>query len=341
MNLLELRDLMEERSAAAPPPPGERTVAVAGRVRRVHQRRVALVAGVVVALLLAAGVPVLAGRGTHRAPQPAASPTRYRLIDGFPEYAGGARVVGTADAALAAGQVLTVIVPGNSLGFTFTERCEVGSPDVTVMISWRVNGHPVSSGTCNGSVRPGGSMRDDFGAGDGQTAVLTVTVLSAQRWLHGDPQQPEVTTTSSPVPVPEGTIAIAVGARIPWAQYPLPSQPATLHPLDATDLPGNILPADDPTAQVIDSDPADPLAPRTVTLAPGLGTELDMVAQTPGFLTVLVDGVELTTGEWWDYQIPLSSATLPDTVQSGPHTLTFVPAHLTGGWRVVIHSASW
>lgn len=336
MNLLEFRDVLAERSAQLPAPELDRIEGVRRRVRQVRRRRVAVVAAAAVAVLLVVGYPALTRGSPHRAPQPAATGPGIRVIDGFPEYADGARLVGTAHGDLAMGSTVRLTIPGNSLGYSFASSCSVAGAYVSVLLSWQLNGVQLSSGTCGGpdgggSVQTGGEL-SRYGIVDGQPAELTAQVVSATMHLTISPESPDHPEASGQtVLVPPGSITIAASVRIPVADYPFPPRPAQLRDLDRLDV-WNV---NDPAALVLSSDRADPLAPRSLTFTAAAGTELDAVAQTPGALRIELDGAPLTTAEYWDYLAGICAATV---ATGGTHTLTVYPERVTGEWRVVIHN---
>ncbi|TCB98353.1 hypothetical protein E0H26_08170 [Micromonospora zingiberis] len=74
------------------------------------------------------------------------------------------------------------------------------------------------------------------------------------------------------------------------------------------------------------------------------------VSQTPGLLHVRVAGVEVVTGEWWDYQLAghgmFGDADGQwrrdfgvDLRRGDPVLVEVVPEHVTGAWQVVLTPA--
>jgi hypothetical protein len=90
-------------------------------------------------------------------------------------------------------------------------------------------------------------------------------------------------------------------------------------------------------------DPADPNRRVQLTTKWGASARLRLRAQTPGAMTVTVNGVEVARGQWWDYGQML--------VDSGPDldwppgrkpapgatvTVTVTPQRMTGDWAAAL-----
>lgn len=321
MNLTDLRDELDARSI-----PGDdllgpaRLAGVQGRIRTIRRRRaggVAAAIAVVVALLIGYGtLPRPAAL-----PEPATSPGPS-MVNGFPEYAFGARVVSTGTAAMR--EPLTLTAVAGDRGFSFTHRCAV--TDEHLMVRWRIAGRNDSSGaSCstdsNGSYRPDDTFWTQAGIRPGDTVTFVV-------WVEWDGRKPRST------PLPDGSYSFAVMRRLAFEEYPLPPRPAVLEPL--SEAAANISPAG--AIAVVESDPADPNGVRSLTVAVPAGASLDIGAQTPGTMRVLVDGKLLATAEWWSYDLGISGYTLRYGEKGTRRvTLTFQPEHMTGAWRAVIH----
>ncbi|MEV6815927.1 hypothetical protein [Micromonospora sp. NPDC051296] len=216
-------------------------------------------------------------------------------------------------------------------------RCDGVADDVMVERELAVNGNHVAGGSCDGTLRPADWAGKGVAVGEPATFVMTIT--GAQR--SGD-------AGSVSVPVPEnGTVALAIGERIPFDQYQLPPRPAgTLGPLE-NNLPAGCTEALCPNVVIIRSDPADPTRPVRQTLTWRTLTSIDMIAQTPGLLHLRVGGVEVGTGEWWDYEMA-GFGTYGDErgewkrkhgldLSPGDQvTVEVVPEHFTGAWQVVL-----
>ncbi|NUR24815.1 MAG: hypothetical protein HOV83_03035, partial [Catenulispora sp.] len=108
--MIDLKELMEQRSADAPSLDGMRIGAVHARItRRRRQLTTGAIAAVVAVAVLVTGLIV--GAPAHRsAPTPAATPSP-RQINGFPEYASGARVIASGRQAYSAGPLTLTWTP--------------------------------------------------------------------------------------------------------------------------------------------------------------------------------------------------------------------------------------
>ena len=341
MNLTDLKQVLDERS-------GESAEHVVHHMRlhgvrakvvaRRRRRAAAWTTCAVVALAGLATAAVVPGLRPDATPTPANRPSPVRTIEGFPEYASGARVVAARSAALPERRIEVTIVP-TTLDLVVFTRCDGTGEQVELEEKVTVNGHDFVGGGCGGASRPHGWEGLDVAVGKPATFVMTIT--GAQRSDE---------TGDVPVAVPDaGTFGLAIGERIPFDQYPLPPRPATLGPLTTTLMAG-CTEALCPDATIIRSDPADPARPVRQTLAWKTLDSIDMVAQTPGLLHVRVNGVEITTGEWWDYQ--MSGSGMYGDKDGGwkrefglePRpgdavTIEIVPEHLTGAWQVVLSPA--
>ena len=335
MNLTDLKQVFDERSGD----PAEhvmhhlRLQGVRGKVVARRRRRVAAwTAGAIVAVagVAAAVVPGLRPDGT---PTPADTPSPVRTIEGFPEYGNGARVVAAKSAALPQHRVELTIVP-TILDLVVFNRCDGVGERISLEKKVTVNGHLFVSGSCGGTYRPQGWA--GLGVAVGKPATFVLTITGAERYDEADGVR---------VPIPEtGTFGLAIGERIPFDRYPLPPRPGTLDPL-REDLPAGCTEASCPDVVIIRSDPADPTRTVRRTLTWETMHGIDLVAQTPGFLHVRVNGVEVATGEWWDYA--MSGNGMYGDKDGGwkqfgldPHpgdsvTIEVVPEHITGAWQVV------
>jgi hypothetical protein len=258
------------------------------------------------------------------------------MIEGFPEYANGARVVAAQSAALPERRVEVTVVP-TTLDLVVFSRCAVADDDeVALDEELSVNGHALGSGSCGGSsVR--GSWKG-MGVAVGKPATFAMKITGARRWDGSERRT---------VPIPQAaTLGLAIGERIPFTQYPLPARPSgPLGPL--TDmLPAGCTETECPKAVIIRSDPADPTRTvrRTVTWKPV--DVVAMVAQTPGLLEVRVNGVRITTGEWWNYDRngvhmygdkdgAWKSEFGLDLRAGDSVAIEVVPRYITGDWQVV------
>lgn len=320
MNLTDLRAVLDEYAGeAAPLAQGEsRLRGVHGKVRAGRQRRAAVgVLATIVVLLI--GYAVAARRPINGTPPPPAttpSVTPVLTVNGFAEYAAGAHLIQTRWAPLSDGEI-AFVVDGNPRGWAFSARCDADDPTRELWIDWVVNGKHVSRHSCPSepgmSIRPADTVWTGLNLAPERHALIVATV----------------TTESGPLPT--GTFAVAVSERMAFTDYPLPPRPATLRPLDPPQI-ANVDPAFG--FGTVESDPADPTRPQTIVVDEDRTVTIDMISQTPGYLHVIVDGTELATAEWWDYTLGIYGV---DVQTPGRHTITFVPDHLSGAWRAVLH----
>ncbi|WP_189198197.1 hypothetical protein [Micromonospora fulviviridis] len=289
-----------------------------------------------------AGIAVAAvvpGLRTPVTPTPANRPSPVRTVEGFPEYAKGARVVAADSAALPERQIELTIVP-TTLDLVIFSRCDGTGDAVELDERLSVNGHLLTGGGCGGSTQ----LRswDGLDVAVGKSATFVMTIPGAKRFDGTD---------KVPVAIPDsGTFALAIGVRVPFDQYPLPPRPAgPLAPLPRTLMAG-CTEALCPGAVIIGSDPADPERPIKRTVVWKMTDSLEMLAQTPGLLHVRVNGVEVTTGEWWDYQMSTVGMYGDkdgawkrefglDLNRGDSVTIEIVPEHVTGAWQVVFTPA--
>lgn len=336
-----LRDLFEDRSAAEPDEAVHRArlAAVHRRIARARRRRVAAAGAAVATVAVLVGVVTSGIRDPRQVPDrpvgdvptvsPSASPTA-RTIEGFPEYLNGARVLAAASASLPDTTATLTFVP-RTHDLVFFTRCD--PPEVSAQMLYPEGS--VGSGRC-GSSHAGYSEEwlASLGIRVGKPATIR---LEAKGTLP-------LAGRARPGPLPEsGSIAIAVGERVPFDEYPLPPRPAALPPL-----------ATPPNAETtVRSAPGDPLAPRTVELRSRKRLTFFAQLQTPGTLRVLADGREVTSCVKWDYattstrpsQAEIDNGCYEELIpgdsdkpkKSGdPITITIEPRHVTGDWAVHI-----
>ncbi|MFG3578246.1 hypothetical protein [Micromonospora chersina] len=333
MNLTDLRQVLDERSGepAAQDRHDERLRGVRAKVVARRHRRVAT--WTACALVVLGGVvaaAVVPGLHADRTPAPADSPSPERTIEGFPEYANGARLVAVKSAALPERRVELTFVP-STLDLVVSTRCDY--PLLQEQLS--INGHVYDSqGDCGGVNLGPGWDRYDVAVGKPATFVLTIT---GTRPLD---QSGEIRTE---VPA-SGTFGLAISERTPLDQYPLPSRPSGAPgplalPAGCTEVPcqGFV---------IIRSDPADPSRPVQQTVTWKTTHSIVLAAQTPGLLHLRVNGTEIKTGRWWDY------AGNPDGMYGDedgrwkrdfgldlrpgdPVTIEIVPERITGAWQVI------
>ncbi|SNT64434.1 hypothetical protein SAMN05421812_11736 [Asanoa hainanensis] len=335
MNTTDLRQLLDERSgdSAEQVMHHLRLRGVAAKVRRRRRRRVATWAACVLVAL--GGFSAFALRP---GPTPPAPPTTH-TIEGFPEYGLGTRVTAAASADFAVRRVEVTLVP-STLDLTVFTRCDRVSDTTAIDMTVTVNDHELTGGTCGAAAR-WSTWTPELGVVKDRPATFVMTITGARRF---DGEQ----TVAAPIPE-TGTFGLALGERVPFDSYPLPPRPSgPLPPLDEN--PSFCSTARCLDAVIIRSDPNDPTLPvrRTLTWKP-LST-IDLVSQTPGFLHLRVNDVEIATGEWWDYEQGGHGVTgdqggqwkEPFGLDPRPGdrvTIEIVPEHQTGDWQVILKPA--
>jgi hypothetical protein len=293
-----------------------RLVQVHRRIARVRRRR--RVAGGIAAVLLLA-IAGLALTTPHPGPviQPAPPPNPDATVDGFAVYQYGARIVATKVAHLPVTELTVTYVP-TTVDLIIATRC---SPQDSVDLDITVNGDLFSSGSCDvvtSNDNPNGMST--FGVAVGKPSTFKLTAKA-----HGGAEVPGA-----------GEFALGIGERMPFESYPFPPRPATLKPINFDH--GN------DWAYRIDSDPADPLAPRSIQVVwPAVvrdeGPEAVAVSLTPGYLRLSVDGRLIGIHAQWDYVDRTTSAFLGGNVHHQPGevvTLTVEPSKVTGPWAVAV-----
>ncbi|MEV0720546.1 hypothetical protein, partial [Asanoa sp. NPDC050611] len=231
----------------------------------------------------------------------------------------GARVVAAASAALPERRVEVTVVP-TTLDLVVFTRCGDGGSTASVNSQVTVNGHLLTEGACTGAARWGADTWPDYGVAPGRPATFVLTV----------------TDTATDLPA-AGDVALAVGQGVPFDEYPLPPRPAgSLAPL----------PPAAAGAVVLASDPDDPTRSVRRSLTWQDIDSIHMRSQTPGLLHVRVSGVQIATGEWWDYQAggygTYGNGKPGFGVSARPGeqvTVEVTPEHVTGAWQVVLQPA--
>jgi hypothetical protein len=338
MNLTDLRDVLDERSATDHAEARSHLIldGVYDRleVRRKRRRAATTVTsgvGLTVVVIAAFAMTPPSGstppttlpwQATPSATVP--SPTGV-YIEGFAEYANGAKVIAAASVPTPTRTVSVVFVP-TSLDLGFFTRCE-GNGDYVVA----VNGKQFSSGTGCGSayLSTTGPLGKQYGVtvGEPSTATFSVTADS-------------------------GSLALAVGQNVAPADYRFPPRPQTLRPIEHPDEERRMayLTQEDMYAGDWGMAPDSRLwnKAQSAYFPWGEPIRVKVQAQTPGAMTVKVNGVEVLSHEWWDYEqgrgISIDSTDWKesyglDLKKGDPITLTVTPTRMTGDWYVHVQHA--
>jgi hypothetical protein len=336
MNVTDLKDVLEERSVDSADHVLHHMRLSGVRAKVVSRRRRRAATWATFAVVAIAGFTAAVVPGLRNANRPPATRTpAIHMIKGFSEYAAGARVVAAESATLPTRQI-TVTAPFPALGFTIFTRCTRVPDGVQLMEEITFNGRALTSGTCGGAVGP--LNWTQLGVEVGKPVTLVMTITGAKQFSAD---------SKTAVPLPDGAeFKLALGERIPFTDYPLPPRPTTLKPFE-DNLPAGCTQALCPQTTIIRSDPDAVSRPRTVTLTWRTLSSIDMVSQTPGLLHVKVNGVEVTVGEWWNYENAgvgmfgdESDAWAREfglRMKPGDRVIIeIVPEHVAGAWQVVL-----
>jgi hypothetical protein len=319
------------------PPSGVDIDRVVRRQRRAARVRPAL-ATLAAAAVLAAGGGVALQLTGGSATQAPGDP-----LAGFPEYVDGARVIAAAEGSIDE-QLSLTFTPG-TVDLVLLTRCEsdqVGEEPVVLEADLTSNVGPATT-TLDwlcvvgepGAVAPDSVLLQDGdgwggfwdGLAVGEPTTLDVEVVGA-REMAGD-WLPDL---------PDGTLAVGIAERVTWEEYEFPQRPGVLAPLPEA-RGGSV---------EVRADTADPNRRMETTMVwrdeYGCGAEVahpfSLISQTPGSLTVFVDGVEVGERVWWDYEQAefgfVSDALCGEVTDGEVVTVAVEPEHMTGDWRVRI-----
>jgi hypothetical protein len=331
-----LRDLFQERSAIAPVTvrQEQRLDAVRHRIARARRRRAAGAAGGLGVVLAATATIAVAGHGSDVAPpgQPPTTTTRptpsAASIEGFPTVLEGARILAAASVAIRPGRSGTLrLQTAATAEVAFFARCSPQIDGVYVRLVWPAGNE--STVPCGGSLRwYDRNGLSHLGISPGEPATVRFRVTA-------DPARAESPSS--------GTIAVAVGERLPAGEVPQPPAPSTLPPLPRP-------PADADVVTTIRNRPGQPLAPRVVRIDWQPHLQFFVLMQTPGDVRVRLDGEQFMRCEKWDYSPPPAPPRYVDgcgeerilegSAKGGKPgdtlTVTVLPARVTGDWAVVV-----
>lgn len=340
--MIDLGEVVREDPPAPRVSPARRALAWSVRHRRWVAAGLALL---LLSLTVYAQSPNLFPQPTPTAgPTGEPQPSPMRRIEGFPEYAHGARVIAAASAPIRTGTVSLTWTFDDS-AITLFDRCEyLGPENSMVFTETTVNGRPWFGSSCGPNNGGGGSMRPDpttwssfdIRAGDQVTVVVKLT-----RAQQVDP----VSGEKKAVPMPQtGLLAIAIGAPVAFSAFPLPPRPSVLPSLQVP-ISGNAPDGGEGGLVTVDATHA----PTTieVPLAWSGSFDVSIASTTPGSLRLAIAGVPVHTCEFWNYEG--SSCGISWTVgqndgfpwlkeitakKGSTVILTVTPEHVTGPWGV-------
>jgi hypothetical protein len=303
--MIDLRELMDERSAGHGMPAGDRLVSVQRKIAvRRRRRAVTGVAGMVVIVAAAVAYATVPGRGSApdvpaaassatppTSAPPSSTPVAGRKFGPFTEYARGYRVVAVGKAPVSSKKVSLTwrVTETNAEVFTYCPGLPDGGMSLDAELA--VDGSPVGYLNCTSELH-----QDPSGVGKGALARAAFsvgeTVTVTYRLI--DAQGTRGTSRRAAIPN-RGTIYVAVAEKVPFTRFPLPPRPARLSPPRPDGMAG------EPGTKVVNSDPTDPNKPVTTTLTWHRGYDFTVVPQTPGIYRVAVNGVDVLVGEVYDY----------------------------------------
>jgi hypothetical protein len=306
VKVTELREVLDERSRTTPDEVMQhlRLAGVKAKVRTRRRRR-AIAWTAVGAILVMGGIAfALAPLSSRTSSPPAAAPA---TIGGFPEYAFGAHVLTAESTTLPDRRIELAVTPNSNPDFVVLTRCS----EPTLEVEITLDGNVVSTGTCRpGATEPIGLRKD-------RTSRLMMTVLSA-------------------APGSTAEYGVAVGRPVAFPEYPLPLRPSQVKPLAVTvDRSCAAQPCGEP--MIVRADRDDPRRPQKAKIRWHDMRGIEAVSQTPGHLSVTIDGISLGTGTWWSYDqtvVPFKpSLNIPDGTVV---TVEVTPEYVTGDWQVVL-----
>jgi hypothetical protein len=307
MNVTELREVLEERSEATPAEVMHhlRLAGVRARIRARRRRRVAAwAAAAAVAIAGVTSVAFAPDRGGDGSTvDPAAT------IEGFPVYANGTHVIAAERTRLPDTRLELTFIPAIDDLTVFID-C-VGADLEKFNVEVRFQGEQMSMG-CGGSFTPANWLQRGLRVDEPNVLVMNVVAGANTAADYG----------------------IAIGEAVPFEDYPLPPRPATLKPLNGP-LPAGCTEVTCPDAFIIRSDPADPLAPRQMTVPWQTIRSVELLAQTPGFLHVTANGDPLGTAKSWDYEQGGHGLSMVPLKRAATVTIEVRPEHVTGAWQAV------
>lgn len=347
--MIDLRELMDDRSAAHHAPAAERLSAVQRKVR-IRRRRLTAAGVALIAAVGLVGYLVVPGRNLTQSPLGDASPIASVApptpnpkpiaggkIGPFDEYSGGYRVVAFGQAPMSSKKLQFTWTIG-TLDTTFYSYCP-GLPSNATWLDeqYAINGTSVNSLNCVSDLSqpqpPHPTFKLPAGIGVGDTVTVTLTVTGAQDGMgHKLSTVPTV-----------GTIFFAVAEKVPFDEFPRPPRPTNLQPPHVDDM------ASEPGTKIVLSDPADPNKTVTTTLTWHQSYDITLIAQTPGIYSVAVNGVEVLTRQVFNYADHEGIGCVAGQFHTGfcksglaadgeTVTVTITAQYATGPWLVELRS---
>ncbi|NUR49632.1 MAG: SigE family RNA polymerase sigma factor [Hamadaea sp.] len=316
----------------------ERVVAVRERIAQRRRARLVTIGAaclVVVALILGYA---LAPGVFHRT-----LPPTVRKVGFFPEYQSGYHTVASRVVPFSEASQVTLRWRLESLSYGLQLDCVHQTAGTVVFATVTIGGRDTGRISCDRarSLKPPGGrfhLEADFWAerglalGDEVIATLSLSAKAAVTDDKGDaPWGPDIQPPAS------GMVAVAVSEAVPFQRYPLPPRPRQLTPMPTQPMPP-LGPTDVPLSAA---------HPYAVRLNWNGQLCVRGRSQTPGVLTILVDGVPIGSLSWWSYVLTQNSRnfTPVDLRRAGltltdgqPITVTVEPQFFTGDWEFYPYS---
>lgn len=256
------------------------------QIKVVRRRRQATIASLGLACLTVAGVvalPRIAPSEHH-----VASPKKITL----PKYDQGGKLAGSADFLTDETREATFAITPDSWDLYWVTRCAPESLGGQANIAVLINGDLATAGSCgsgasfSGATGHAETALTQRGVKLGEPIAITVRIVGPD-WGKG---KPDISRYEGPMPNVRVVAGMYVG--VPVDEYPFPHRPKKLKPLE--DPHGDVL--------VYLGNRAGSINGETLTRFPySDDLSIDAFAVEPGTLTLLVNGVELTRFNSWDY----------------------------------------
>jgi hypothetical protein len=127
---------------------------------------------------------------------------------------------------------------------------------------------------------------------------------------------------------PTASVDVRIGVQVGWDQYPLPTAPATLPPLN---IDSGVQEAYPPTGAMS--------ATREVEVAGSKRIVISVYLQGPAIVKVEMDGQAIGECKKWDYsEIQPCAVVGLDNPGEGTHHVTLRPEHAAAPWGFAIEN---
>ena len=298
MDVREFRDLLDDRTAGvAEHDLADRMPVLRVRRRAVRARR-GIAAGTLTSLVAASALVIAQPWGGGQVP--VAGEGEASLS--FAEYQSGGRLT-VSEIIDDLTAPIEIVVEDYGSRLIWETACSSGSDPIAVEIELMLEGKffysesgPCATASGNAAFIPiDAASLAEFGRRPGDPLHFTVRVQSAGQ---PDDSPPRSTFTMA------GSFGIAFYEFLGHGAYPYPPRPEHLKPI------ASLRPSDGADVGTLLSEPNPTSDPGSIQLVLGERWEVAMVSQTPGRLRLLIDGVEVHSADWWDYDQGIAAAEL-------------------------------